>query len=261
MAERNDRSGLAQAASAAHSVHGAAKTGKSIAAAAKGAAAGGPFGAAAGLALTTGHHAKKVIIVLAGLLMLPALFILMLPAIIFGGLFGSGSSGRPVMNDNAAIRTHMNEIAAAIDEMLADGVADTKQRIADDFATTGGDNYEIIEPSSVSGNTNIFIAQYCAAKEQEWAEISLNDMRSILRSGESQFYSFTRTSEIREVEADNPDTEDVDETRNETWYIYTILYNGEDYFADHVFHLSDEQKQRARDYADNLSVFLDDGLN
>ena len=62
MTDRNERSGLDQAASAAHSVHGAVKTGKAIAAAAKGAAAGGPYGAAAGLALASGQHIKMLII-------------------------------------------------------------------------------------------------------------------------------------------------------------------------------------------------------
>ena len=46
-----DKSSLSQAASTAHTVYGAVKTGKVIAAAAKGAAAGGPYGAAAGLAV------------------------------------------------------------------------------------------------------------------------------------------------------------------------------------------------------------------
>ena len=213
------------------------------------------------MASASGQHIKMLIIALVVLLMIPVLFILMLPAIIFGGLTGNGSSGQPVLNDNASIIAHMNEIASAIDEILAEGVDSAKQRIADDFATTGGDNYEVVEPPSVSGHTNSFIAQYCAAKEQEWSEISLDDMRSILRNGASQLYSFTRTSEIRTVEADNPETVDVVETKDETWYIYTIVYNGEDYFADHVFFLSDDQKQRASNYADNLKLFLGGGTS
>ena len=261
MAERNERSGLAQAASAAHTVHGAIKTGKAIAAAAKGAAVGGPYGAAAGLALTAGKNGKKLLAAAIVILMLPVLFILMLPALIFGGLTSSGSPGQPILNDNASISGYMDEIASAVDGILAEGVADAKDRIAADFATTGGDNYEVVDPFSVASHTNSFIAQYCAAKEQDWSEISLDDMRSILRSGKNQLYSFPRTSEIRTVEADDPETEDVVETREETWYIYTIYYNGEDYFADHVFNLSDEQKELAGNYASNLSLFLGDGMN
>ena len=41
--------------------------------------------------------------------------------------------------------------------------------------------------------------------------------------------------------------------------VYTITYNGEGYFADEVFLLTDEQKDLADNYAQNLSVFLGDG--
>ena len=254
-----EKSGLDQAASAAHTVHGAVKTGKAIASAAKGAAVGGPYGAAAGLALAAGQHGKKLLVAVAVLLLLPVLFVLMLPGLIFGGLTSSGAPGQPVLNDGDAITAHMDSIAAAIDEILAEGVADAKERAAKDFATTGGDNYEIVEPFNVTSHTNSFISQYCAAKEQSWAEISLEDLKQLLRTGKSSLYSFTRTSEIRTVEADDPDTPDVVETKQETWYIYTLVYNGEDYFAGQVFHLTDDQKELAGNYAQNLSLFLSDG--
>ena len=76
----------------------------------------------------------------------------------------------------------------------------------------------------------------------------------------SSLYSYTRTSETRTVEDDDPDTEAMVETKEETWYIYTLAYNGEGYFADTVFHLTDDQKSLAGDYAQNLSLFLGDGM-
>ncbi len=255
----NEKSGLEQAASAAHAVHSAVKTGKAIASAAKGAAVGGPYGAAAGLALAVGQHGKKLLVVAIVLLMLPVLFVLMLPALIFGGLTSSGTPGQPVLNDGDAITAQMDSIASAIDEILAEGVEDAKARAAQDFATTGGDNYEIVQPFTVSSNTNSFIGQYCAAKEESWEEISLENLKQLLRNGKGHLYSFTRASEARTVEADDPDTPDVVETKQETWYIYTLVYNGEDYFADQVFHLTDDQKGLAGDYAQNLSLFLGDG--
>ena len=248
-----------QTASTAHTVLGAVKTGKAVASAAKGAAVGGPYGAAAGLALAAAQHGKKLLATVAVFLLLPVLFVLMLPGLIFGGLTSSGAPGQPVLNDGDAITAHMDSIAAAIDEILAEGVADAKERAARDFAITGGDNYEIIEPFNVTSHTNSFISQYCAAKEQSWAEISLDNMKLILRGGKSHLYSFTRTSEIRTVEADDPDTPDVVETKQETWFIYTLAYNGEDYFAGQVFHLTDDQKELAGNYAQNLSLFLSDG--
>lgn len=259
MAEQ-ERSGLEQAASAAHTVHGAIKTGKAIAAAAKGAAVGGPYGLAAGLVLAAGHRGKKLFAAVAIVLMLPVMFVLMLPSLIFGGLTSIGANGQPILNDSAAITGHVDEIASAVDEILAEGITDAEGRVAADFATTDGDNYEVIQPFTVAANTNSFIAQYCAAKEQSWEDISLDDMKSILRAGKSSLYSFTKASETRVVEADDPDTEDVVETKEEKWYIYTLVYNGEAYFADHVFHLTEDQKTLAADYAHNLSLFLGDGM-
>lgn len=257
-----EKSSLSQAASTAHTIHGAIKTGKAISAAAKGAAVGGPYGAAAGLALGAGQHAGKILAVVAVLLMLPVLFILMLPSMIFGGLTSSGSSSQPILNDNAAIVQNTNDIAFAVNQVLGEGIADAEARIAQDFASTGGDNYEIVNPyaSDMTSNVNSFIAQYCAAKGENWDTISLADMQAVLRQGKSSLYSYTRTSETRTVEDDDPDTADVVETKEETWYIYTLSYNGEGYFADTVFHLTDDQKTLAGDYAQNLSLFLGDGL-
>ena len=194
--------------------------------------------------------------------MLPVLFVLMLPSLIFGGLTSSGSSGQPILNDNAAIVQNTNNIAFAVNQILGEGITDAEARIAQDFATTGGDNYEVVNPyaSDMSSNTNSFIAQYCAAKGETWDTISLADMQAVLRQGKSSLYSFTRTSETRTVEADDPNTPDVVETKEEIWYIYTLQYNGEAYFADAVFHLTEAQKGLADDYAQNLSLFLGDGM-
>lgn len=226
-----ERSSLSQAASTAQTIHGAIKTGKAISAAAKGAAVGGPYGAVAGLALGAGQHAREILAVVAVLLMLPVLFILMLPSLIFGGLTSSGSSSQPILNNNTAIVQNTNNIAFAVNQVLGEGIADAEARIAQDFASTGGDNYEIVNPyaSDMTSNVNSFIAQYCAAKGESWDTISLADMQSILRLGKSSLYSYTRTSETRTVEDDDPDTADVIETKEETWYIYTLSYNGEGY--------------------------------
>ena len=194
--------------------------------------------------------------------MLPVLFVLMLPSLIFGGLTSIGSADQPILNDNASIVQNTNDIAFAVNQVLGEGITDAEARIAQDFATTGGDNYEVINPyaADMSSNVNSFIAQYCAAKGDTWDTISLADMQAVLRQGKGSLYSYTRTSETRTVEDDGPDTEAVVETKEETWYIYTLAYNGEGYFADTVFHLTDDQKSLAADYAQNLSLFLGDGM-
>ena len=188
--------------------------------------------------------------------------ILMLPALIFGGLTSSGSPNQPILNDNAAIVQNVSDIAFAVNQVLGEGITDAETRIAQDFAASGGDNYEVINPyaANMTSNTNSFIAQYCAAKGEDWETISVADMQAVLRQGKSSLFSYTRTSETRTVEDDDPGTPDVVETREETWYIYTLAYNGEGYFADTVFHLTEDQKSLAEDYAQNLSLFLGDGM-
>ena len=49
-------------------------------------AAGGPFTAAIGIAIANRHGIAKIIIVIIAILLLPVLFILMLPGLIFGSL-------------------------------------------------------------------------------------------------------------------------------------------------------------------------------
>ena len=88
-----EKSSLSQAARTAQTIHRAIKTGKAISAAAKG-AVGGPYGAAAGAAPYAAQHGKKFLAAAAVLLMLPVLFVLMLPSLIFGGLTSSGSAGQ-----------------------------------------------------------------------------------------------------------------------------------------------------------------------
>lgn len=260
-----EQSGLLEAANTAHMVKGAIRTGKAVSAAARGAAVGGPYGAAAGALLGARKHVGVIAAAVAVILLLPVLFVLMLPAVVFGGLTSPNSTlnpERPVLNDNAAVIENANDLAFAINQILGEGIDDVTVRIAQDFSGTSGDNYEIINPyeGNLVCNTNSFLGQYCAAKNRDWESIAPSDLTTVLRAGKSHLYSFTRTSETRTVEDDDPDTTDVIETKEELWYIYTISYNGEAYFADAIFHLTDAQKALSDDYAQNLSLFLGDGM-
>lgn len=259
-----EKSSLSEMEGTAQMIQGAVRTGKVISGAAKGATAG-PYGAAIGALLGMRGHIGKIAIAVVVLLMLPFLFVLMLPSVIFGGLTNPNSSGnpdQPILNDNAAIVETTNNLAFTINQILGEGIDDVTVRIAQDFAGTSGDNYEIVNPyeGNLISNTNSFLSQYCAAKDQDWKTLSPSDLESVLRAGKSYLYTFTSTTETRWVDADNPETPDVVEQEAELWYIYTIKYNGEAYFADTIFHLSNEQKVLADDFAWNLSLFLGDGM-
>ena len=66
-------SGLDEAANVASLAKGAVKTGKALAAAAKGGAVGGPYGAVAGALWEGRKHIGKIVAVVAVLLLLPVL--------------------------------------------------------------------------------------------------------------------------------------------------------------------------------------------
>ena len=251
-------------ASTAQAIHGAIKTGKAVSAAAKGAAIGGPYGAAVGAVLAGRRHIGKIIAVIAIVVMLPVLFVLMLPGLLFGGLTGSGASGTegfPVLNNEQAVIENANNITFSINQLLNEGLDDVLARIDADFAASDGEEMEIHNPYATAPvyNANLFISQYCAARSLDFRTISLSDMEAVLRRNKSYFYSFTRQEELRDREETDPDTNEKS-TVTEKWMIYTISYNGEAHFADNVFQLTDEQKELAADYAANLSLFLGDGM-
>ena len=139
------------AASAAHTVKGAIKAGKAISGAAKGAAAGGPYGAVAGAVWAGRKHIGKIIAIIAILLLLPVLFLLMLPGLIFGGLvnaFSPADPDTPILNSETAIVENANDITFAINAILGEALDDVMARIEVDFASSGADQMEIKNPYS-----------------------------------------------------------------------------------------------------------------
>ena len=252
------------AASAAHTVKGAIKAGKAISSAAKGAAAGGPYGAVAGAVWAGRKHIGKIIAVIVILLLLPVLFVLMLPGLIFGGLlnaFSPSDTKQPILNSETAIVESANDITFTINSILGEALDDVMVRIEADFASSGADQMEVKNPysSGLVYNANLIISQYCATRAEDFERISLDDLAAVLRENKEQLYSYTGTQENREVTIEDPETGE-DTITIEVWMVYTIRYNGESYLADSVFSLTDEQKELAADYASNLSLFLGDGL-
>lgn len=267
--ENEQKSGLSRTLetgrAAAHIIRGAIKTGKTVSGAAKGAAAGGPYGAAAGAIWENRRLVGKIIIGIIALLLIPVVFVVSLPAVIFGGLLNAFSStvspDIPILNNNAAIVENVTEIHTILEEIMAGGLENTMQQIETDFAASDADEMEVINPYADRPlyNANQFIAMYCAYKNKDYANISISDMAGILRTGQSRLYSYTCTEESRtRIETDRATRKEVSVT--EKWRIYTLVYNGDTYFSEQVFMLDEEQAALADAYAQNLSLFLDDGM-
>ena len=239
------------------SAKAAAKTGKAVSNIVKGAVSGGLSGAA----LLAGKNKKKWLIPIACVLLIPVIIIAMLPTIIFGAIFGDGSDSKSGIADGEVLTQNMVELNDGISSVLSEGLADVLERIDADFAASGCDQKEINNPygSDIRFNANYFISMYCASRDSDVESISKDELLSLIRDNKDKLYSFTYRDEQREVDGEpDPETHEVEKVTI-TVRIYTISYNGEAYFEDSIFSLTDDQKSLAVNYAQNLSVLLSDG--
>lgn len=248
----------------------AAKLGKSIAAAAKGASAGGVWGAIAAFAWENRKLILKITVVVSAVLLIPVLIICMLPSVIFNGLeqpYSLDNKEALIMNDSTVITRNIDTIYSSLGSIMYEAKEDILSEIEDDFEDSEATQREIIDTheSLTDHNVMSFVSQYSAAKSQDWRGISIADMEYMVSDKKDKLYSYTISYEDRTrtvyTESVNEETGEktITETEvTETWAIYTIVYNGAEYFADHIFHLSEEQKRLAKDYEENLKLFLND---
>lgn len=256
MAEDNrkkEQSALSSAASAAGTAKSALKTGKAVAGAAKGAAAG-PYGMLAAGLWENRNAIGKILAAFAALLMLPVLFILMLPSLIFGNLGLDDATG-DALNDNSVIMENIAEAETSIEAILRekhDALLDDIQREAD--ALGSGCEYGITDDFSdrIIYESALVISQFCASQE-DYREVNLKKLEKILRDNTDGI--FTYTVEVTDYEETDEET---GESRTIHHYEYTVEYAGDSYFARDVFRLTDEQAQTAEYYAANLHLFLFD---
>ena len=178
---------LEKSAAAANAVKGAVKTGKAVSNIAKGAAAGGPYGAIAGAIWENRKVIGKIIIAATALLMIPVVFVMMMPSLIFGGLmdaFSPADPNNPVINSGTALLDTTTQIADAVDSILAEALANTVSQIQSDFDSSDADQIEVINPfaTSMLFDTNQLVSMYCASKGDEYASVSIDDLSQMLRS-------------------------------------------------------------------------------
>ncbi len=261
-----------QKQSAASTVASAAKTGKAIANMAKGAAYGGLPGAA----LAAAASSKKWLVPILALALIPILLIAMLPSIIFGTpLTSDPESTAPsgLVSDEVLTETMM-DLNDRISAALSAGLEDTLAKINADFNSSGCDEKEVNNPygSDVRFNANYLISLYCASKSEDVMSISADDLISQLEANKGRLYTFSYSdsSRLEEVTPEPEESEDGSESDEEAelpepeyvtvWTrTYTISYNGEAYFGDELFGVTEDQKELASQYAQNLSLLLHDG--
>lgn len=262
---------LEKSASAAQAVRGAVKTGKAIAKIAKGAAAGGVYGAIASAVWENRKIICKILIAATTVIMVPIIYIMMLPSLIFGGYgnaYSPADPDNPIINSGTALLDTTTQIANAVDAILAEALANTVSQIQSDFDSSDADQIEVINPyaTSMLFDANQLVSMYCASKGDDYASVSIDDLSQMLRSRMDLLYTYTVTEESKVVMTTEPETgESVPLTQTdpetgevtnveEVWRIYRISFTGEAHFADQVFALTDEQKELARNYASKTTA-------
>lgn len=237
------------------------KTAAAVSGAVKGAAAG-PYGAVIGAAIQNRHTISKVIIFIIALLMIPVLFIVMLPGLIFGSL----TENTGALNSNALINENIRTANQAIVEVLEESHEDILGEINAAIAKLPeGDTTSINDPYaySISVNANQLIAQFCASRDN-YEDINVSELKRVIRANKDGLFTYDVSKETVTMEvtvSGGAEGEAGDETEAQTKTItftrhtYSVKYAGDAYFADHVFHLTDEQKKIADAYAENLTFF------
>lgn len=230
-------------------------------------AAGGPFTAAIGIAIANRHGIAKIIIVIIAILLLPVLFILILPGLIFGSLMEDTGAlnSNTIINDN--IRASREAIVEVLEESHADILSEINAAIA---KLPEGDTASINDSYTynISVNANLLISQFCASQDN-YENINLRKLKSLIRKNKDGLFSYDVATETVTMEVvveggaegenspeGNENAEPQTKTVTFTRHTYTVQYAGDAYFADHVFHLTDEQKKLAQDYAENLTTFF-----
>ena len=232
-------------------------------------------GSSAGMIWQNRRLIGKILVAVIALFLIPVIFIMMLPSLIFGGLkdaFSPADPNNPVINSGTALLDSTSQIVDAVDEILSEALANTVSRIHRNFASANADQIEIINPyaTSMLFDTNQLVSMYCASKGDDYASVSIDDLSQILRSHMDLLYTYTVTEESRVVMTTDPETgkavpltqtdPETGEVTNveEVWRLYRISFTGEAHFTDQVFALTDEQQELAKNYASNLNLFMQD---
>lgn len=249
---KEENNALSNIANAASMAKGAIKTGKAIANVAKGASAG-PYGAIAAGLWESRRLILKILVAVGSLLLIPILYLSLLPSLIFG-TEGLDTASGDVLNDNSKIMQNIESIESQVETALREKHDDTIRAIKEKGKSLGlHHEYSITDDFSdrIIYESTLLISQYCAS-EDDYRNIRVSRLVSQIKSRASTLFTYTENVTEREA------TDGRGKKYTVYHHEYVVEYAGMDYFADNVFSLSDEQKELAAAYAANLHLFLFD---
>lgn len=235
---------LSKGTEAANLVQSAVNIGKAVSSVSKGAAVGGVYGAAALAIWQNRKLIGKIILAIGLVLLIPILFIIMLPSIIFGDI--SSDVPSDIMNNNAAIISNLESAQTTVSDCIISAheniLSEVSKKISNLPGGCTGRVVDSFKDNSVI-DINLLISQYCASKDN-WDEVKTEDLKSTINSNKDKLFSYTLTIST-EKSGD----------KSITVYTYTINYKGGTELSE-IFGLDENKSKIASDYAENLVVYL-----
>ena len=230
----------------------AARAATKVAKIVQAAQAGGAAGAAA---QTVKEYHRQAAVVIAAVLLLPVLLILCLPGVIFGSLISPSGA---VLTDELEIAENVIEIKNSVAEVLQTAY----EAVLDDIEQDSIGRYSVTVTDEIGGQVSFnaleILSLYCAHMgATDYAAISIDDLVRQVKAHKDEYYAYTAETEVKIEMVDKvvdgvltrvPETHD--------YTTYTVTYVGDEYFADTVWQLDDKEKSFASDYAQNLTLYL-----
>ena len=230
----------------------AARAATKVAKIVQAAQAGGAAGAAA---QTVKEYHRQAAVVIAAVLLLPVLLILCLPGVIFGSLMSPSGT---VLTDELEIAENVIEIKNSVAGVLQTAY----EAVLDDIEQDSIGRYSVTVTDEIGGQVSFnaleILSLYCAHMgATDYAAISIDDLVRQVKAHKDEYYAYTAKTEVKIEMVDKvvdgvltrvPETHD--------YTTYTVTYVGDEYFADTVWQLDDKEKSFASDYAQNLTLYL-----
>lgn len=230
----------------------AARAASKVAKIVQAAQAGGAAGAAA---QTVKEYHRQAAVVIAAVLLLPVLLILCLPGVIFSSLMSPSSA---VLTDELEIAENVIEIKNSVAGVLQTAY----EAVLDDIEQDSIGRYSVTVTDEIGGQVSFnaleILSLYCAHMgATDYASISIDDLVRQVKAHKDEYYAYTTKTEVKVEMVDKvvdgvltrvPETHD--------YTTYTVTYAGDEYFADTVWQLDGKEKSFASDYAQNLTLYL-----
>ena len=230
----------------------AARAASKVAKIVQAAQAGGAAGAAA---QTVKEYHRQAAVVIAAVLLLPVLLILCLPGVIFGSLMSPSGA---VLTDELEIAENVIEIKNSVAGVLQTAY----EAVLDGIEQDSVGRYSVTVTDEIGGQVSFnaleILSLYCAHMgATDYASISIDDLVRQVKAHKDEYYAYTAKTEVKVEMVDKvvdgvltrvPETHD--------YTTYTVTYAGDEYFADTVWQLDGKEKSFASDYAQNLTLYL-----